>query len=872
MADNLHSDLGFTPSAPATNAHADLGFTPAADAALDNPQNKLLYKTPEGIPVYGAGDAWKQPEGSAIGRGASGLWDNTVGGFLGLLKSAAAIAAAGSTGNPPDLNSPGMQAVLGLVQSHIDQAEKAKQAIAEGRTSEAIGHTLATILPMIGPAAAHAGESFGTDQLPQFDRYGNVVKQGQAPDIARGVGETVGLVGTSALPLVKGRIPTPALPDVPPFFKNTLNPVEQGAIDLLKSEGVPLRAGVQTGNRYLKAAEGVVEATPLGSVRAAEFNRGTEAGLTNLGQRLMDEAHPRAETPESAGAAIRGGLDSRIEQYGNEADAAYNKAWQGRDNPDYTYDMPVRREPEIGADGKPTGQMKEVRKPVNMPVDVTDIKDMAEPVREELQWALSRTEQSQSKAFGAVEKLLAGDDYIPAWQAERALSALKSLARTTNKTGVRDYGQGVAAGLVPKLQEAIDAAVANTGQDAIRGLQEGRAAHANMMDVVSTAEKLHAEPVQAFGQAVWAHDSGIAFLRRIAHDAPDALPKVGRALIQDLFDRVTREGGIGKTTKTLNTWRDLGDETKALLFPDAKLRTKLDGFFKGLDMVVQRTNPSGTEITRQATSLNPARWIAGFLGGHVLFTERGIQLLTDGLRAPAGSAKARMIQKELRDMGGQEPPEQGPPAGDGQPGGQPAAGGGFVNKAKQAFERLKNEEEGSVELPGGDQPVSTRRLPLHNEIARYFWNTTDDFKGKPAEALSWVRKTPGGFAAGAIPHPEIPGGIGLLHGEPGGGAPEWRGGFGVTHADAKRTGYLDEAVKIIPSLPVIETIKDPKSGRVLGKVLFDGKHRAVISHDLRGHETPAWLLTSYERSAPATSSSVSGARKGAGPTPPATDR
>jgi hypothetical protein len=94
----------------------------------------------------------------------------------------------------------------------------------------------------------------------------------------------------------------------------------------------------------------------------------------------------------------------------------------------------------------------------------------------------------------------------------------------------------------------------------------------------------------------------------------------------------------------------------------------------------------------------------------------------------------------------------------------------------------------------------------------------------------------------------------------------------VSHIDAKRPGYLDEAIRTIPKLPVTEVISDPKTGRVLGKVLFDGKNRAVVSHDLRGHETPAWLLTSYERTAPATSGSVGWAPLGSGPTPPETAR
>ena len=40
----------------------------------------------------------------------------------------------------------------------------------------------------------------------------------------------------------------------------------------------------------------------------------------------------------------------------------------------------------------------------------------------------------------------------------------------------------------------------------------------------------------------------------------------------------------------------------------------------------------------------------------------------------------------------------------------------------------------------------------------------------------------------------------------------------------------------------------------------------------RVHETPAWLLTRYERPSPATSSGVGGAPAGSGPTPPESGR
>lgn len=138
------------------------------------------------------------------------------------------------------------------------------------------------------------------------------------------------------------------------------------------------------------------------------------------------------------------------------------------------------------------------------------------------------------------------------------------------------------------------------------------------------------------------------------------------------------------------------------------------------------------------------------------------------------------------------------------------------------------------------------KIRVHSSIAHHFKNTNEDLTDKPQQALDWVRKGPGRFVPGAISHPAVPGGIGLLYGEPGDSTRNWRGGFGVSHIDAKREGYLDEAIRKIPTLPLVDTIKGEKTGRVLGKVLSDGQRRAVVSLDLRGHDVPAWLLTSYE--------------------------
>jgi len=96
--------------------------------------------------------------------------------------------------------------VVGLLKAHVDQAQKALDAAQNGRYSEAFGHSLAAITPMVGPAAAHVADTLaGTD--PVFDKYGNVVQQGQQPDVAGALGEAAPQVAAAALPKIAEAAP-----------------------------------------------------------------------------------------------------------------------------------------------------------------------------------------------------------------------------------------------------------------------------------------------------------------------------------------------------------------------------------------------------------------------------------------------------------------------------------------------------------------------------------------------------------------------------------------------------------------------------------------------------------------------------------------
>lgn len=115
-----------------------------------------------------------QPEGSAAGRFASGAWE-----MLNPISAVQGIAQA--VRHPIDTAS-------NILQQQGAQFSKAGEAYQQGRYSEMAGHAAAGVLPLIGPAAAEAGEQIG------------------AGDVAGGLGKAAGLVApvVGAKPVMQG--------------------------------------------------------------------------------------------------------------------------------------------------------------------------------------------------------------------------------------------------------------------------------------------------------------------------------------------------------------------------------------------------------------------------------------------------------------------------------------------------------------------------------------------------------------------------------------------------------------------------------------------------------------------------------------------
>jgi hypothetical protein len=182
-----------------------------------------------------------------------------------------------------------------------------------------------------------------------------------------------------------------------------------------------------------------------------------------------------------------------------------------------------------------------------------------------------------------------------------------------------------------------------------------------MEEIAGLAERLRDEPVQTFNQMHWAHDTGIDFLRKIQNYAPDQMPEVGRGLLQNFFDRATAGGGFGKTRGLLNEWDNLGPQTKAILYPNPALRGNIGDFLKGADMAAENPNPSGSAVVGSLVPLGymffhdplatTTYLVSGYGASKLLFSPRGVKLLTQGLKQTTPAA-ASVISRQLLNMVG----------------------------------------------------------------------------------------------------------------------------------------------------------------------------------------------------------------------------
>jgi hypothetical protein len=184
---------------------------------------------------------------------------------------------------------------------------------------------------------------------------------------------------------------------------------------------------------------------------------------------------------------------------------------------------------------------------------------------------------------------------------------------------------------------------------------------------------LHVEPVKLVKQLTQPGDASIALLRRVQQQAPDSLPEIGRAKLEDWLATATQSPGkFQHGDKLFADWQALGSETKRALFGGPDQIKRLDEFFELIKRSAYNPNPSGSGpqawMTAQLLALVPyphpmvAAGAAGLQGvayglSKLLTSPQGAALINRALRlseqTPTGAqtAAARAAWRAVQAAG-----------------------------------------------------------------------------------------------------------------------------------------------------------------------------------------------------------------------------
>jgi len=163
------------------------------------------------------------------------------------------------------------------------------------------------------------------------------------------------------------------------------------------------------------------------------------------------------------------------------------------------------------------------------------------------------------------------------------------------------------------------------------------------------------EPVKLFDRLTRDRDATIGELREVAQQAPAKMPRLGRAVFEEIVDRIFREGDIKHTQEALNTWDALGKEGKQIIYGNPALISDAENTILALKRLAAEPNPSGSGYIIALNNLKGkitsglgllagggAGAVAGVGGGTV--GGAGVGLLTGaGLHVLSNAVLARML-------------------------------------------------------------------------------------------------------------------------------------------------------------------------------------------------------------------------------------
>ena len=602
------------------------------------------FVAPQGIGAGGhvPGTPWTKEEERAVsGEPEERSWWDTVKSVgTGVANAAKGVVDMGKrvVEGPQGVDEEILTALAGplgplikdTVLSHIAVAKKAKEELDKGDTLSGTARAALAAIPIVGPIGSGIA-----DKMSETDEQGRP----RPGAMAEGIGE---LAANVAAPEAIRRAAT-----IIPGGLRPSNPVTRAAMEFKDFNGIPSSMRTATGSPFIGYAQAAADLTPLGAMVAEKARQVEVGGFKRVGGELAEKTSPgQPITPEGAGVEIQKALQDKVDRFTSSANQAYG-AWRAEmDSPAAT---------RMANWNAATGQME----PIQAPVEIGQIKNQMRSIFEEMEM-MPAAQKSASAGYNAIRELIASPNLVPATTAELGLSYFKEMAR--DGTG---RNAGLAKQLVARLQPLVDAAVKDVSPQAFQALKDGRELVTNQKRIESVANKVREEPVQAYGQTIWPKDNGIEHLRRVVDETPDVAPKIGRAWLEDALSKAEYEGGFDKLDGLHAKWRDMGPETKRILFKNPALIKDIGDFFQAAKDSAKDMNPSGsgklisvggqlTYIFTEPTTGIPLAIGAGALS-KLMHSPAVVKALTQGMKVNArdvgaATSAAMKIRSLTRDV------------------------------------------------------------------------------------------------------------------------------------------------------------------------------------------------------------------------------
>lgn len=511
-----------------------------------------------------------------------------------------------------------------------NMAEAHRRVWDEGQKLEDMGQGIAgrlrkseAVIPLFGPRIAEA------DKWAREGEY------------ARAAGAVVDVAGQTVGPkFLEGSRVTPRV------FKPRITPETAAAVRFGMAHNVPVDVATASGSRFARNVQAAAEATPIGGAVHEAVSWARQQKLPVLGEELASRVHPTPVSPAQAGAELRTGVERYIADQHATANGSYDALRQIEASAPPT-------QVQIGTTNQytPQGliQTVPIMGPMQLPADLTAAKAALRPVAARYAELIGTAQADASPGLRAIKQILDGPDFMPASQLDANLSVIKGLGRGADLPQLRSVSQGLASQAVKELEAAHSAALAQAGPAAQQAMTAGRTATAAKYAAQEILDKLREEPVGTFRSATYAGDAAIEHLTDLGKIAPQELPRVGRAVLEDIFDRATGlENGWGRAASVANKWEQLGPQTKQLLYGSHV--ADLDKFFLLQKKLAELANPSRTALVGTSVASLGAVYASPFWGlmatigaggvAGLMNSRLGVRLLTEGLTIPTGTAQA----------------------------------------------------------------------------------------------------------------------------------------------------------------------------------------------------------------------------------------